>query len=153
MSRLLYVLGFPALLVATAAVYYAYAVSMGFAGENCRFPRDEIELWPLIVDWAALHGMFAVLFALPIAGINALLAPVRVGGKKIGSIVVWLALSAFVLTALGALFYLLGCQGRSTTVLVSVANILRACGLVAIAAFFAGAMIGYIGGLGSRNPS
>ncbi|MBL8567060.1 MAG: hypothetical protein JNM89_15200 [Hyphomicrobiaceae bacterium] len=139
--------------MATGAVYYAYAVSIGFAGENCRFPRDEIELWPLIVDWAALHGMFAVLFALPIAGINALLAPVRVGGKKIGAIVVWLALSALVLTALGALFYLLGCQGRSTSMLLSVANILRACGLIAIAAFFAGTMIGYIGGLGSRNPS
>lgn len=153
MGRLSYYVGVPALFVATAALYFAYVVSLGFASEGCRFPREASELWSVVWDWAVLHGLFLVGFLLPVAGIIALFAHLRVRGCGLGPTVGWLGAAAFAISAVGSLVYLLGCHGELAGVLLPVARVLRGLGSVVTIAFFTSVILGYVAGLGQQHES
>lgn len=153
MSRLTYVLGVPALMIATAALYFAYVVSLGFASEGCRFPRQGSELWSIVGDWALLHALFLVGFLLPVVGIISLLGQVRVRGRRVGPMIGGLASAAFVVSATASLVYLLGCQGDYAGVLLPASRVLRGLASIATIAFIVSAILGYVAGLGQQHES
>ena len=151
MQNIKHIVGVPLLLAMIVALYFAYVVSLGFANEGCRFPRDRLEIWPILGDWATIHGLFFVGFLVPVATLVAMLNPVQLGGRSIGRIVTWLGLLAFSVSAIGSLAYLIGCQGPFARILSQLAPFLRGASAIAAAAFAIAILIGYVAGFAQSN--
>lgn len=151
MQKLKHAVGVPLLLAVTVALYFAYAVSLGFTNEGCRFPRDGSEFWPLVGEWAMIHGLFFVGFLIPVAGIVTVLNSVRLRGERMGRVVAWLGMLAFAVAAVSSLLYLIGCQGEFASVLLPLAPFLRGTSAIASAAFLCAILIGYVAGFDQSN--